>query len=565
GISTPNIEGLAKTGLVFDHAFSNGPVCSVARSTLIAGAYAPRLGAQFHRKLQPVPLPEGLSMFPTYLRAAGYYTTNNSKEDYNFIKNEGVWDESSNKATFKNRAEGQPFFHVFNIAISHEGSLHFKHAKMGEEPIHQLPDAGKLQPNHPNTALFKYTRAQYLSKIQAMDRKVGEVLAELEDAGLMDDTFVFYFGDHGGVMPGSKGYLYETGLHVPLVIHVPENYKDLVNYPLGSRVSDFVSFVDFGPTVLQLAGVEIPEQMDGKPFIGLKQPYENDLTFGYADRFDEKYDLVRSVRKGKYKYIRNYQPFNFDGLMNDYRYRQLAYKEWDDLHKAGQLNAAQALFFEAKPPEMLFDVEKDPFEIHNLAEDPKYQKQLLELRKVLKSWVKGMPDLSFYPEFELIKNGFDHPVKFGQQHRKEIAKYVDLADLMLKSYSEVEKPLLKSLNSDDKWERYWALMVASTFGDEANPLVDRIKSIAQNDPEIINRVRAAEFLGLTRNENPVPVMTEALYRSEDGNEALLILNSIVLMQDGAGTYKFDLDLDNINVSVKSNAEVKRRLDYLVKP
>ncbi|WP_200975088.1 sulfatase [Echinicola sp. 20G] len=563
GISTPNIERLAATGLVFDHAFSNAPVCSVARSTLISGCYAPRVGVQFHRKLQKVPLPNGLKMFPTYLREAGYYTTNNAKEDYNFIKNDGVWDESSNKASYKNRKEGQPFFHVFNIAITHEGSLHFDENIMDKTPLDELPEPGRLQPNHPQTELFKYTRARYLSKIQDMDKKVGEVINELEKDGLLENTFIFYFGDHGGVMPGSKGYLYETGLHVPLVIHIPEKYADLVSYPQGSRVTDFVSFVDFAPTVLKLAGLELPEHMDGKPFLNKKSTPTRQQTFGYADRFDEKYDLVRSLRSGKYKYIRNYQPFNFDGLMNNYRYQQKAYEEWWDLYRGGKLDKTQASFFKSRPAEMLFDVKQDPFETNNLAQDPAYRKILLSLRQDLREWETSMPDLSFYPEFYLINSAFNDPVEFGKSHKKVIQQYIKIADWSLEDYDEVKNSISKTLDSSDPWERYWALIVASSFGQEAKEMQVTIKSIALNDPEKINRVRAAEFLGLLKLENPAPIMLQALYNSSDGNEALLILNSIALMQDGSGKYAFDIDTNKIHDEVKSNEEVKRRLLYLV--
>ncbi|WP_215225578.1 sulfatase family protein [Echinicola shivajiensis] len=562
GVNTPNIAALAEKGLIYDHAFSNAPVCSVARSTLISGCYAPRVGAEFHRELKKVPLPNELKMFPTYLREAGYYTTNNSKEDYNFIKNEGVWDDSSNKASYKNREDGQPFFHVYNIASTHEGSLHFGEKAMQNEPLSELPNPKELDPHHPKTDLFEYTRARYLSKIQGMDQKVGELVAELEKEGLLDDTFIFYYGDHGGVMPGSKGYLYETGLHVPLVIHIPENFREMVTYPQGSRVKEFVSFVDFGPTVLQLAGVDIPKEMDGRPFLGLKKAYKENKAYGYADRFDEKYDLVRSLRKGKYKYIRNYQPFNFDGLMNNYRYKQMAYKEWWELYKKGELNETQAAFFEGKPVEVLYDLENDPYETHNLANDPMYKEVLLDLRKDLQKWVKEMPDLSFYPEFYLIKNAFDNPVEFGKQHQSDIKSYVDIADLSLEEYQNVDKSIKKALSDNDPWKRYWGIIVASSFGKEALGLKDTIDLMASNDPEMMVRVRALEFLGLNGLANPVEEMTKALYQSNDGTEALLIMNSIVLMQDGEHQYKFEIDSNKISEEVKENEEAQRRLLYL---
>jgi arylsulfatase A-like enzyme len=330
GASMPNVEALAEKGIVFNNAFSNAPVCSVARSTIISGCYAPRVGSQYHRRMELAPMPNGLKMFPEYLREAGYYTSNNSKEDYNFIKSDSVWDESSKDATYKNRKSGQPFFHVQNFGTTHEGQLHFTKAQMDstetETPQKNVP----VFPYHPDTPLYRFTNAYYRDLHQKVDTQIGEFIKHLEEEGLMENTIVFYYGDHGGVLPRSKGYIYESGLSVPMVVYVPEKWKHLATTKMGSRTDTFVQFIDLAPTVLNLAGVEIPEQIDGKAFLGKTVTNENlnnrNTTFGYADRFDEKYDLVRSFRKGKYKYIRNYQPFNVDALFNFYRYKMLDYK-----------------------------------------------------------------------------------------------------------------------------------------------------------------------------------------------------------------------------------------------
>ena len=566
GVSTPNIEKLAVHGITFKHAFSNAPVCSVARSTLITGCYAPRIGAQFHRKIQIVPMPDSLKMFPAYLREAGYYTTNNSKEDYNLIKDVGVWDESSNKATWKNRKKDQPFFHVFNIGISHESSLHFSKEKMDSTSTVTDLNAFDIQPDHPQSDLFRYTNAYYRDKIREMDLRVGQVVAELEKDGLLSNTFIFYFGDHGGVLPGSKGYLFETGLHVPLVIYIPERYQELIDAEMGSTRDDFISFIDFAPTVLNLAGIKIPELIDGKSFLGLGLAHKNlnvpDETFSYADRFDEKYDQVRSLRKGKYKYIRYFQPFNFDGLMNNYRYQQLAYQEWLSLYEKGALNETQAKFFRAHDPEALFDIESDPFETRNLAHEEEYRQTLLDMRNRLNTWLKEMPDLSFYPEHYLIKNAFDNPVIFGQKNQQQIQQYLDIANLNLSAFEQVKNQLIKHLNSGDEWERYWALIVSSGFGQNAIDLTADIRQISQSDSELINRVRAAEFLGIIGAESPSDVMTRTLYASQDPAEALLILNSITLMRSPDYNYPFDVKLEKISEKVKENDEVKRRLEFL---
>nr|MDA3823729.1 sulfatase [Bacteroidales bacterium] len=424
GVATPNIASLAKEGVLFTHAFSNAPVCSVARSALISACYGPRVGSNFHRKMKIVPMPDGIEMYPSYLRKAGYYTTNNNKEDYNLIKADDVWDESSSKAHWKNRAEGQPFFHVFNIGTTHESKLHFTEEQMRNTPTITPIDPTTTFPKHPDTELFAYTNAYYRDKIIQMDKEVGEVVKELEEEGLLESTIIFYYGDHGGVLPGSKGYIYESGLHVPFVVYIPEKYQKLTGYKKGSRADEFVSFIDFGPTVLKLAGAEIPEGIDGSPFMGVKAQdrIENNVTFGYADRFDEKYDMVRSVRVGNYKYIRSYQPFNFDGLMNNYRYKQLAYQEWQDLFQKGELDEVQSQFFRTRKTEMLFDLETDPNETIDISDLAESQVVLNEMRETLENWVKGMPDLSFYPESYLIQNAFHNPVEFGQEHKADIEK-----------------------------------------------------------------------------------------------------------------------------------------------
>lgn len=566
GIETPNIEKLANNGVIFNRAFSNAAVCSAARSTLISSCYGPRMASHYHRKMECITLQDSMEMFPAYLRKAGYYTTNNAKEDYNIIKADNVWDNSSKKASWRNRKDGQAFFHVHNLGTTHEGCLHFTEEEYRTNNTQCNPEDCFVQPNHPQTDLFKYTNAFYRDRIVKMDQEVGDIINELKKDSLLDNTIIFYYGDHGGVLPGSKGYINETGVHVPLVVYIPENYKHLIDLEKGSMTNGFVSFVDFGATVLNLAGIEVPKNMDGKPFLGKgvskEQLESRDETYSYADRFDEKYDMVRAVRKGKYKYIRNYQPSNFDGLMNNYRYKQLAYKEWRDLYEAGKLNKVQSAFFKPKQAEALYDVEKDPFETNNLATNATYTDKILELRAKLETWENEMPDLSFYPEHYLLKNAISDPVSFGQTHKKELSSYRHIANLLLSDYDSVESEIKSYLKSNDPWERYWALITCSGFQKKDAKLIALTKEISMNDPELINRVRAAEYLGLTKIENPVKAISKALYESTDNAEALLILNSIVLLQDGDLKYSFNLKTDKIQKPVFEDKLVKIRLEYI---
>lgn len=568
GAAMSNVEKLAKNGIVFTNAFSNAPVCSVARSTLITGCYAPRIGAQYHRRMELVPLPDGLKMFPAYLKKAGYYTSNNSKEDYNLIKSDEVWDESSKTATYQNRSEGQPFFHVQNFSITHEGRLHFSNEEMQDTDLKAVAQRIKPFPYHPNTQLYRFTYQRYLSLHRNADKAIGQFIDQMEKDGVMDDTIIFYYGDHGGVLPRSKGYIYESGLNVPLVVYVPEKWKDLTPISVGSHTDAFIEFIDFAPTVLHLANIPIPQQMDGKAFLGSEISMhtldQDNSTFSYADRFDEKYDLVRAVRKGKFKYMRNYQPFNIDALFNFYRYKMLAYKEWFQLFNEGKLDDAQKQFFQRRQTECLFDIENDPHEVQNLADDPTYRKVLEELRIDLQDHVKSMPDLSFYPEPYFIENGMDNPVQFGQEHKDDIAKLIDIADLSLLSFSKAKKGIGKALNSKNPWQRYWGLIVCSSFGERATTCHKKARQLLNKDPVALVRTRALEFLllnGETVDEN---LIIDIIKSARSETEANLILNTIALLKMVRPDFRITIPREIFNSSwfKTENSLVSRRYDFI---
>ena len=566
GASMPNIEKLADHGLVFNHAFSCGVVCSVARSTIISGYYAPRVGAEYHRRQKPVPMPKGVKMFPYYLRQAGYYTTNCHKEDYNFDKAEkaGVWDESSKKASYKKRKPGQPFFHVQNYTTTHESSLHFQNMNLSTKTD---ADDVALDAYHPDTETFRYTYARYLDNHMKVDAQMGQFIKGLEKDGLMDDTFIFYYGDHGGVLPRGKGYAYNNGQQVPMVVYVPKNWIHLVPSAPGSRIDGFVEFVDLSATVLNLAGVSIPAGIDGEPFLGkgveLNELNSRDTAFGYADRFDEKYDLVRTIRKGDFIYMRSYQPFNFDGLHNDYRYKMIAYREWRDMYHEGELNPTQSQFFEPRPPETLYHLKNDPDEVNNLAGDPAYADKLVEMRKLMQRRVKSMADLSFIPESVFLKEGLKNPTAYGQENKARISSLIDIADLSLRPFPEAKSSIARALSAKDPMERYWGLITCSSFGNQASPFYDKAEQLAASDPDRLVRVRAAEFLGLAGAADPMPFIYDALDGCNDPNEINLILNSVVLLRDGAGV-QVDPDILKNGKWAKADRLVKQRAAYLTR-
>ena len=557
GAATPNIEKLAKTGVVFNHAFSNCAVCSAARSVLATGCYGSRIGTQFHRKFKTVPLQAGLAPIPALMREAGYYTSNKTKTDYNFhYKAKPMW---HSKKTWTGRAKGQPFFHKQSFPVCHESRL--QAANKGGI------DKGFVADCYPDTPLFRQAHEAYCDIHVKMDAEIGQVIDDLTKDGLLDDTFVFYFGDHGGVMPGSKGYLYERGLWVPLVVHIPENFKHLVDLKPNTRADGFVSFIDFAPTILNLCGIDIPKVMDGTPFMGpgiSKADLEKrDETFGIADRFDEKYDLVRTLRKGKFKYMRSYQPFNFDGLMNVYRYKMASYREWFKLYKAGKLKGTPAeQFYLPRSPEALYDIDADPYEIKNLAGDPAHAKTLADLRGRLAGWMKSMPDLSLFPESELIKNAWGNPVKFGQTNKARIGELVDIADLSLGSFAKAQAGITTALDADDPWKRYWGLIVCSCFGKAAKGFVTTAKAIAAKDSEPLVRVRAAEFLALIGAQKPQAVILDVLGKSDSISEVVLALNTVALLKDSKPGYTFDIPKGLVK---PRHREISNRLNYICGP
>ena len=568
GVAMPAIEKLAKEGIVFDNAFSNAPVCSVARSTLITGCYAPRIFTQFHRRTRHVPLPEGVMPFPYYLKKVGYYTTNNSKEDYNFLLPEGVWDESSKKATYKNRKQGQPFFHVQNYTITHESNLHFDQNKIDNTPDQVLENI-KVFPYHPDTKTFRYSYHHFQNRHVLADLKMGEFIDELEQQGLMEETIIFYFGDHGGVLPRSKGYAYESGLQVPLVVYVPEKWKHLFHHNKGSRAKTFVEFVDLAPTALSLAGISQPKNIDGTAVSGkfsdASKIKNKNTTFGYADRFDEKYDLVRTLRIGKYKYIRNYQPFNIDALFNFYRYKMLAFQEWNTLYNAGNLNAKQRQFFEPRGPEGLYDIEQDPHEVNDLSRSNDHQKILMMMRKQLQQKLAAMPDLSFYPEPYLLEHAIENPVAFGQKNHTEIKELIAIADLNLLSFDSAQAKIKQALTNDNPWKRYWGLVVCTTFGEKAKIFTTQIKNLMHQDNENIVRLRAAEYLFFNQVSFDIKIIEELLKNAKSETEANLILNSVALIKYLKPHLKFNFSKEIFPSQWydKPNDLINRRMDYLI--
>lgn len=490
--TTPNIDALAARSLRYLNAWSNAPVCAPARTTIISGLYPPSLGAEHMRSLTS--LPAGFKMYPQFLRDLGYYCTNNSKKDYNLVEPGQVWDESSNKAHWRNRKEGQPFFAIFNHTVSHESQIR----KRPHMPVHD-PKGVRLPAYHPDTPEIRQDWAQYYDKITEMDVLVGENLKELAEAGLAEDTIVFYYGDHGSGMPRSKRWPYDSGLHVPLLVHVPTKYQALApaDYRPGGTTDRLVSFVDLAPTMLSLVDIEVPDYMQGHAFMGARAADPQPYFYGFRGRMDERRDLVRAVGNGRYVYIRHYMPHKIYGQYLDYMFQTPTTRLWRALFDDGALNEVQSRFWQTKPSEELYDLQNDPDEIHNLSGSGEHQEILTELRAAHESWARRVLDIGLLPEHEIHRrSGKDAPYTMGHDSKRyAFDKIFATAQLASSLKSGVDDALLAACGDADSAVRYWGALGILMRGRPACEKHDDTLRALLKDPEVSPRMIAAEALG----------------------------------------------------------------------
>ncbi|MGC3946246.1 MAG: sulfatase-like hydrolase/transferase [Chryseolinea sp.] len=500
--TTPNIDRFAASGVLYRNAFSTAPVCAPSRCTIITGMYPPTLGTEHMRSVYAIP--GSVRFFPRYLREAGYYTSNNVKKDYNTLDQTEAWDESSTTATYKNRKEGQPFFAVFNLMVSHESSLH-----KPLDTLHHDPNKVPLPPYHPATAEIKHDWAQYFDKVETMDQQVGALLKELEGQGLAENTIVFYYADNGGVLPRSKRFLFESGLHVPLIVRIPAKYKHLTENSSGTVTDRIVTFLDFAPTVLSLAGVKPPLNMQGTAFLGNFAGAHSRYGYGFRGRMDERIDLSRTVRDKKYRYVRNYLPHLIYGQHLHYLWLAPSTRSWEEAYNSGKLNATQSAFWREKPAEELYDVGADPFNINNLAGNKSYDSILVRLRKANDEWLKASKDIGFIPEailYELSKDG----VLMERVDYSKLPRIVETASL---ASSRDPKDLTKvsgRFKDPDASVRYWAAIGCSVLPKQASMYSNALKKML-NDKEGAVQVAAAEALWrIGEKEVALQALTAAL-------------------------------------------------------
>ncbi|MCF6285758.1 MAG: sulfatase, partial [Candidatus Hydrogenedentes bacterium] len=402
------------TAIRYERAYSHSGVWAPSRSGILTGMDPTSIGTH-HMRCKGIP-PAGVTCFTEYLRAAGYYCTNNRKTDYQFAPPLSAWDESNGKAHWRHRPEETPFFSVFNFTVCHESRVRSRDPKLLAQiealgPDKHDPVQATLPPYHADTPATRRDWAQYHDVITLMDLKVGDILAQLEADGLAEDTIVWFWGDHGRGLTRGKRWLYESGTRIPLLVHVPEKYRAWVRpgdpESLASGVNkDQVCFLDFAPTVLSLAGVAPPAYFQGQAFLGQAEAPPPAYIYGARDRMDETYDLIRTVRDKRFRYFRNYMPYVTYAQHIEYMDEMPMLQDLRRLHGEGKLNADQEKWFAPrKPLEELYDVEADPHELNNLVEDPKYHDVLLRLRKAHLTWMEETGDVGLIsePEYDAWK------------------------------------------------------------------------------------------------------------------------------------------------------------------
>jgi N-sulfoglucosamine sulfohydrolase len=516
---TPNLDKLASEGVIYQHAFANAPVCAPARSTIITGMYPPGLGTQHMRSTNAVP--DFVRLYPGYLRDAGYYCTNNLKKDYNLVERTEEWDESSGTAHYRNRLPGQPFFAIFNFTVCHESCIHQTMEKLVHDPAAMV-----IPPYHPDLPEIRHDWAQYYDKITQMDTLVGNILTELEESGLADSTIVFFYGDHGGIIARSKRFMYATGLRVPMIVRVPEVYKHLAAGKKGTRIRRMVSFVDLAPTLLNLAGIPIPDHLQGNAFLGPDPPDAPSYAHTFRGRMDERYDCCRGTFSEDYHYIINYMPHRIYAQAIEYLWRAPSMRAWEKAFLDGECNADQRRFFESKPFEELYDRNADPWEVNNLADDPAHADVLRELREATRDWQLSIRDAGFIPEGLLKKiNAAGTIYDYTHTGDYPLEKILQTATMAASGDPENIPELKARLMDANPIIRYWAATAGIVMGEKASGMIPELeKALGDELAEV--RIAAAEALfGMDRQEEALAVLRETLFH-ETPETVLFAINAL---------------------------------------
>jgi len=535
---TPHLDRLAGEGVRYTHAFTTAGVCAPCRSGIITGIYQTTLGT--HHMRCRAKLPPEISPFPTYLRKAGYYCTNNSKEDYQFDTPPETWDESSKKAHWRNRPRSdQPFFAVFNFTGCHESGIandeKYKQVTRGLSPQQRqnAEELTTLPPYYQDTPVAREDWKRNYELITAMDAWAGDLIDQLKRDGLYENTIIFFWSDHGVGLPRAKRWLYDSGTHIPLIVRIPEKYRVKGQGTPGEVSERMVSSIDFGPTVLRLAGVAHPGPVQGQPFLGKDLPPARQYVYGARDRMDERYDIIRMVRDKRFQYIRNYEP-----LKTYYQYMNTAEKgatmaELRRLHAAGQLSvAADRYFAPTKPPEELYDTEADPHEMKNLAGEAAYAETLKRMRSAHLRWVKQTKDLGLIAEPILVQRERSIGHRYGILRQANgdalAARVARVADLA--STGETALPqLLEALKDEEDAVRYWGAIGLGNIGPKSASEIAALQQALRDESAVVRIAAARALCQGSSSEEALKVLIREL---EQGQQWERLHAAIVLDEMG---------------------------------
>jgi len=536
---TPNLDKLASEGIRFSQAYANGPVCSVARSALLTGMHSPTLGTHNMRALTQ--LPDSIPAYPKIFRQAGYYCTNNSKTDYNssfMNKINMLWHKSSEQAHWKNRHDGQPFFAVFNILETHESQLnrdrinHYVNTGQIPKTPRINPADIELPPYHPDLPEIRQDWARLHDLITLMDKRVGQRLDELEQAGLAEDTIVFFYSDHGGMLSRSKRYIYDGGHHVPLIVRFPKKWQHAAPSTPGSVSDRLVEFVDLPKTVLSLAGLPIPETMQGHIFLGPNTEPEPKNVCLYRDRMPERPDFCRAMTDGRWYYIRNFMPHRPNGRDSRYGYEvQANWGAWQEHYDAGKCDPVQSMFFLPKPVMQLFDTQNDPWQVNNLAEKPEHRQRIDRMQAEMDRWMIENRDIGLIPEslfYDLVGPDKEFKTLYEYAQSKHFAVEDVLGVVKETSLGDPSRlgRYLRWIKDDNPMIRHWAAYGLFLVRSRTPHVQTALRNMIAQDSMGGNRVMAAMALGLCGDpETAFKAIYQEARQTDHGYVFMLAINA----------------------------------------
>lgn len=521
---TPTIDRLAREGILFRNTYSNAPVCAPSRFGILTGVH-PESCAPANHMRATAKWPKPLTTFPELLRGAGYFCSNNAKTDYNCdVVAETIWDKQGATAHWRQRTGDQPFMAVFNYMTTHESRLF----KPTEGRV--TPEQVQLPSYLPDTPAIRQDFASYYNLMEKMDGQLAERLAELEADGLADDTIIFYYSDNGGALPRSKRYCYEEGLRCALVVKVPPRWAHLAPGKPGTEFTDPVSFIDLAPTLLSLAGIKPPAQMQGKAFMGTRRRATQPYAFGMRNRMDERYDFQRTVTDGRWRYIRNYMPHRPWGQHQAFEWLAKGYQDWEAAHRAGSLTPIQDRFFQEKPFEELYDLTADKDQVTNLADDPKAARVLKEMRAALDRHMLSINDNGFIPEAS-PEEGYVESTSRAHYPLKDV---MALAAVAARRDPDNLAALQAQIRNDNPILRYWAVSGLLMLGDKASPALPGLLTVMRQDERPQTRVVAAEAVAKLGNAaEAVSVLADLCGQSQPWQIQLQALNALTFVGPAA--------------------------------